>query len=145
MWILFPVMTEVKSCFLFVLKLSRLDCFYYSNQYVYLDMCMSGTLRHFHTCNSILLFVWNQGDIAGERLQLTKLDSRRGRPGSKESVLMKQSVCSHHRMSMCMYFETTEKHTEEIEITFLTTQRELFLTCSTRIKIYHCICVVCHL
>ena len=36
---------------------------------------------------------------------------------------------------MCMYFETIEKHTEDIEIMFLTTQRELFLTFSTRIKI----------
>ena len=136
MCILFPVMTEVERCFLFVLKLSCVDCFYSSNQYVYLDRCVSGTLRHLHTCNSILLFVWNQGDIAGEKFQLTKLNSRRGRPGSKESVLMKQTnVCSHCRMSMCMYFETIEKHTEDIEITFLTTQRELFLAFSTRIKI----------
>lgn len=38
--ILFPVVAEVKSCFLFVLKLSHLDCFYYSNQCMYLDMYM---------------------------------------------------------------------------------------------------------
>ena len=85
---------------------------------------------------TLAVALWNQGDIAGEKFQLTKLNSRRGRPGSKESVLMKRTnVCSHCRTSMCMYFETIEKHTEDIEITFLTTQRELFLVFSTRIKI----------
>lgn len=94
--ILFPVVAEVKSRFLFTLKLSHLDCFCYSNQCMYLDMYMvwypkASSHLQFHFTVNLKLFVWNQGDVAGERSRLTKLGSMRERPGSKESTLIKQT------------------------------------------------------
>lgn len=134
-----PVVAEVKSCFMPMRKLRNMDCFYYSDQYVFIDVHVSCTLKHLHTvvpCSCPLkLCVCIQDDIAGERLLLIKLGLGKERLTNKDFFLIQQSICSHHRMNTWIHSETTEKHIEEIQIAFLTTQREPLLTllCLARI------------